>query len=130
MISDEYRNVMAAIKWGAEYFIKCHTGEYEFYGHVGNTEELNEYWGRPEDLDEVYDTISFKCNVKKPCSDLLAETAAALAAAHVIFKGFDDSFAKKCLKHAVGLYKFANQYRGSYHESIKDAGTRKGSTSN
>ena len=102
MIADEYRNAMAAIKWGAEYFIKCHTSEYEFYGQVGETEKLNEYWGRPEDLPEVYDTRSFKCTTKKPCSDLLAETSAALAAANVLFRGFDDIFAKKCLRHAIG----------------------------
>ena len=87
MISNEYRNALAAVKWGADYFIKCHTAEFEFYGQVYQTKDLNDFWGRPEDLDEKIDTISFKCNHKKPCSDLLAETAAALAATGLIFKG-------------------------------------------
>ena len=87
MISNEYRNALAAVKWGADYFIKCHTAEFEFYGQVYQTKDLNDFWGRPEDLDEKIETISFKCNHKKPCSDLLAETAAALAATGLIFKG-------------------------------------------
>ena len=87
MISNEYRNALAAVKWGADYFIKCHTAEFEFYGQVYQTKDLNDFWGRPEDLDEKIDTISFKCNHKKPCSDLLAETAAALAATGLVFKG-------------------------------------------
>ena len=92
MISNEYRNALAAVKWGADYFIKCHTAEFEFYGQVYQTKDLNDFWGRPEDLDEKVDTISFKCNHKKPCSDLLAETAAALAATGLIFKGRSPTF--------------------------------------
>ena len=34
--------------------------EFEFYGQVWETKDLNEYWGRPEDIDESIDTISFK----------------------------------------------------------------------
>ena len=50
----------SAVKWGAEYFIKCHTSEYEFYGQVNEPDKLDEYWGRPEDLPEVYDVRSYK----------------------------------------------------------------------
>ena len=96
MISNEYRNALAAVKWGADYFIKCHTAEFEFYGQVYQTKDLNDFWGRPEDLDEKVETISFKCNHKKPCSDLLAETAAALAATGLIFKGASPIF---CHQH-------------------------------
>ena len=96
MISNEYRNALAAVKWGADYFIKCHTAEFEFYGQVYQTKDLNDFWGRPEDLDEKVETISFKCNHKKPCSDLLAETAAALAATGLIFKGVSPIF---CHQH-------------------------------
>ena len=121
MVADEYRNALAAVKWGTDYFIKCHTGEFEFFGQVWQTKDLNDYWGRAEDIDEDIDTISFKCTHKKPCSDLLGETAAALAAAGTIFKGVDDVYARKCIGKAMALYKFANKFRGSYHKSIPDA---------
>lgn len=121
MIAEEYTNGLAAVKWGADYFIKCFTDEFEFYGQVWKTTDLNDYWGRPEDIDEEVDTVSFKCTHKKPCTDLLAETSAALAATGVIFKEKDAVFARKCIQKAIGLYKFANKFRGSYHKSIPDA---------
>ena len=54
-----------AIKWGAEYFIKCHTSEYVFYGQVNEPDKLDEFWGRPQDLPEVYDVRSFKESFEK-----------------------------------------------------------------
>jgi uncharacterized protein YyaL (SSP411 family) len=59
--------------------------------------------------------------VQRPGSDLAAETAAALAAASIIFKEDDPSYAAKCLKHAQELYNFADKYRGKYSDSIPDA---------
>ncbi|KAG7175011.1 Endoglucanase B-like [Homarus americanus] len=56
----------AAVKWATDYFLKCHTGHYEFYG-----------------------------------TELAGETAAALAAAYMVFK-------------------FANEKRGSYSDSIPE----------
>ena len=37
------------------------------------------------------------------------------------FLGNDDVFARKCIGKAIALYKFANKFRGSYHQSITDA---------
>ena len=31
----EWENLLAAVKWGTDYFIKCHTSDTEFYGQVG-----------------------------------------------------------------------------------------------
>ena len=30
----EWENLLAAVKWGTDYFIKCHTSDTEFYGQV------------------------------------------------------------------------------------------------
>ena len=38
-----------------------------------------------------------------------------------MFLGNDDVFARKCIGKAIALYKFANKFRGSYHQSIPDA---------
>lgn len=54
-------------------------------------------------------------------SDLAGETAAALAASSMVFRNHDPEYSAKCLKHAKELYKFANEYRGLYHEAIRGA---------
>ena len=30
----EWENLLSAVKWGTDYFIKCHTSDTEFYGQV------------------------------------------------------------------------------------------------
>lgn len=54
-------------------------------------------------------------------SDLAGETAAALAAASMVFRTDKPEYATKCLNHARQLYRFGSQYRGLYHEAIKGA---------
>ena len=44
-----------------------------------------------------------------------------MAAASLIFKDDNPSYASKCLKHAKELYEFADKYRGSYTQAIPDA---------
>jgi endoglucanase len=54
-------------------------------------------------------------------SDLASETAAALAAASIVFQKSNSSYANILLTHAKQLFDFANKYRGKYTESITDA---------
>lgn len=56
-----------------------------------------------------------------PGSDLAGETAAAMAAASMVFKQYDGSYASTLLSHARQLYEFADQFRGKYSDSISDA---------
>ncbi len=51
-------------------------------------------------------------------SDLAGETAAALAAASIVFSSINSSYSALCLTHAKQLYSFAKQYQGKYHLSI------------
>ncbi|KAK7868026.1 hypothetical protein R5R35_010197 [Gryllus longicercus] len=114
---EEARN---AIKWGTDYFIKAHVSKNEFYGQVGIGQEDHNYWGRPEDMTES--RTAYKIDASHPGSDLAAETAAALAAASVVFrKAGDTNYANTLLQHAKDLYNFADTYRGKYSDSITDA---------
>lgn len=62
------------------------------------------------------------CSIKSIVgSDLAGETAAALAASSIVFSSVDPEYSAKCLEHAKGLYKFADVYRGLYHEAIRGA---------
>ena len=64
---------------------------------------------------------SYKIDCQNPGSDLAGETAAALASASILFKGRDDAYSGSLLWHAKKLYKFADDCRGKYSDSITDA---------
>jgi hypothetical protein len=49
--ADEWQNALSSIRWAAEYFIKCHVSDYEFYGQVGDFSLDQSFWGRPEDMN-------------------------------------------------------------------------------
>ncbi|XP_070565299.1 endoglucanase 1-like [Ptychodera flava] len=108
----ELENVRNSIRWPCEYFIKCHTEKYEYYYQVGDPGLDHKYWGRPEDM--TMDRPAFKCDVNTPCSDVAAETAAALSACSMVFKDVDPEFSAQCLSHARELYEFADAVQGVY----------------
>ena len=56
-------------------------------------------------------------------SDLAGETAAALAAASIVFKNVDPTYSNTLLTHARQLFDFANNYRGKYSDSNREAFT-------
>ena len=110
---------LKAIKWGTDYFIKCHPEPNKFYGQVGDGDIDHSYWGRPEDMKLVRPV--YDINENRPGSDLVGETAAALAATSLVFKEVDPEYSELLLNHAKELYSFAMEFRGLYHESIPDA---------
>lgn len=64
---------------------------------------------------------AWKITPQKPGSDLAAETAAAMAAASIVFRSSDKRYSMKLLQHAEDLYEFADKYRGVYSDSIPNA---------
>ncbi|XP_077990957.1 uncharacterized protein LOC144445289 [Glandiceps talaboti] len=107
-----YTSMLECIKWPADYFMKCHTKKYEFYYQVGDPGPDHRRWGRAEDMD--IPRPSFKVDRENPGSDVVGETAAALAACAIVFKDQDPSYAVLLLKHAKQLFKFADKYRSNY----------------
>ena len=115
----QYEILLDTVKWGTDYFIKCHTGKNELYVQVGNGSNDHGDWVPPEYMQYKYP--SYKIDEKNPGSDVAAETAAALAAAYLLFKDVDSTYAETCLKHAIEIYDFADTYREIYHNSVKEA---------
>ncbi|HEY8344237.1 MAG TPA: glycoside hydrolase family 48 protein [Bacillota bacterium] len=111
--------ILDNIKWATDYFIKCHTGSNEFWGQVGNGGQDHAWWG-PAEVMQMR-RPAYKIDAANPGSDLAGETAAALAAASLIFRETDPAYAATCLSHAKQLYNFADTYRGKYSDSITDA---------
>ena len=108
--------LLDAVKWGTDYFIKCHTGKDELYVQVGDGQTDHTYWTPPEYI--TYKYPSYKITASKPGSEVAAETAAALAAASVLFKDVDSLYSATLLKHSEEIYDFADKNRGDYTKAV------------
>ena len=58
------------------------------------------------------------CILHSQGSDLAGETAAALAAASIVFRNVEPTYSKKLLTHAKQLFDFADNYRGKYSDWV------------
>nr|XP_053653726.1 endoglucanase E-4-like isoform X1 [Cherax quadricarinatus] len=112
----EYGRV--ALKWATDYFLKAHTAKDELYGQVGKGDVDHSYWGRPEIM--TMERPSYKIDEAHAGSELAGETAAALAAASIVFKDVDSAYASEMLDVAKELYDFADNFREKYDNSIED----------
>lgn len=73
-------------------------------------------WQRPEVMTEKRPLT--QVNASYPGTEVAAETAAAMAAASLVFKKINSTYSKLLLMHAEQLFNFADTYRGSYSISI------------
>ena len=65
---------------------------------------------------------SFYLTEDAPGSDLVGETAAALAASSMVYRNLNDTaLADAALDHARELFDFANNFRADYTDSIPEA---------
>lgn len=114
--SGELAHAMDAVKWGTDYLIKAHPHPDVLYGEVGDGNTDHYCWQRPEDM--TTDRRAYKIDPNNPGSDLAAETAAAMAAASIVFRHSNPAYARELLIHAEQLFSFADKYRGKYDSSI------------
>ncbi|XP_024536388.1 endoglucanase 6 [Selaginella moellendorffii] len=114
--SGELGNTLGAIKWGTDYFLKSHTEPNVLWGQVGEGQSDHACWQRPEDM--TTSRQAYRLDPSRPGSDLAGETAAAMAAASMAFRGSQASYSNLLLTHAKQLFNFADTYRGKYDSSI------------
>jgi hypothetical protein len=79
--------------------MKAHQQPNTLYGEIGDPDSDHQCWERPEDMDTS--RTSYKIDEQHPGSDLAAETAAALAAASIVFQYVDQKYASTMLIHAI-----------------------------
>lgn len=125
----EYRDAYAAsgqlpvaldnLKWATDYFLKAHTAPNELWGQVGDPDLDHNWWGPAEVMPMA--RPAYKITTTCPGSDLAGETAAALAAASLVFRPSDAAYADRLVEHARQLYGFADTYRGNYSDCIAKA---------
>ena len=113
--SGQWKYLLEAVKWGTDYLIKCHPEKNVLYIQVGNGQIDHSEWCPPEFI--YYSYPSYQINDTFPGSEVSAETAAALAAASILFKTEDSSYSATLLKHSIEIYDFADTYRRDYNKS-------------
>ncbi|KAK7860461.1 endoglucanase 11 [Quercus suber] len=94
----ELEHAMEAIKWGTDYFIKAHTSPNVLWAEVGDGDTDHYCWQRPEDM--TTSRQAYKIDENNPGSDLAGETAAAMAAASIVFKKTNPHYSHLLLHHA------------------------------
>uniref|UniRef100_A0A0D9VKS8 Endoglucanase n=1 Tax=Leersia perrieri TaxID=77586 RepID=A0A0D9VKS8_9ORYZ len=114
----ELAHALESIKWGTDYFIKAHTKPDELWAEVGDGDTDHYCWQRPEDM--TTSRQAYKVDRERPGSDVAGETAAAMAAASIVFRKSNPHYAHLLLHHAQQLFEFADKYRGKYDSSIAE----------
>ncbi|KAM7492373.1 hypothetical protein LguiA_035294 [Lonicera macranthoides] len=112
----EFEHALEAIKWGTDYFIKAHTSPNVLWAEVGDGDTDHYCWQRPEDM--TTSRHAYKIDENNPGSDLAGETAAAMAAASIVFRKTNPHYSHLLLHHAQQLFEFGDKYRGKYDESV------------
>lgn len=112
----ELEHTLEAIKWGTDYFIKAHTSPNVLWAEVGDGDTDHYCWQRPEDM--TTSRRAFKIDENNPGSDLAGETAAAMAAASIVFRKTNPHYSHLLLHHALQLFEFGDKYRGNYDTSV------------
>ncbi|EYU22709.1 hypothetical protein ABFS82_03G124400 [Erythranthe guttata] len=106
-----------AIRWATDYLLKCaRATPGKLYVGVGDPNSDHKCWERPEDMDTARSVYSV--SPSNPGSDVAGETAAALAAASIVFRKVDPKYSKLLIKTAKSVMQFAIQYSGAYSDSL------------
>lgn len=105
--SGQLKYILDNIRWGNDYFIKCHPEANVYYYQVGDGGADHSFWGSAEVVEAHMNRPSYKVDMNNGGSTVAAETAASLASASVVFKDIDSAYSKECLKHAKELFTYA-----------------------
>ncbi|EOY30058.1 Glycoside hydrolase family 9 - like 10 [Theobroma cacao] len=108
----ELENVRAAIRWGTDYFLKAAARRDRLYVQVGDPVKDHECWVRPEKMKTPRTVLQI--NASAPGTEIAAETAAAMAASSMVFRGTDRAYARRLLNKAKLLFEFAKSHKGTY----------------
>ncbi|KAJ6297187.1 hypothetical protein OIU78_022837 [Salix suchowensis] len=127
----ELANARAAIRWATDYLLKCATATPgKLYVGVGDPNVDHKCWERPEDMDTSRTVYSVSAS--SPGSDVAGETAAALAAASMVFRKVDRKYSvcpfycsysgykDELLWGAAWMFRATNEM--SYYKILKSMG--------
>ncbi len=120
--SDQMTNLLDTLRWHADWCIAAHPEPNVFCGQIDQGGPSHGLWLAPEaqQFRNNYEPKIHWLNEANPGSEPVAESAAFLAAASILFEEYDPEYAATLLQHARELYSFADNYRGTYTASIPD----------
>ncbi|XP_057770257.1 endoglucanase 3-like, partial [Salvia miltiorrhiza] len=84
---------------------------------VGDAGKDHACWERPEDMDTPRSVIKIDKNT--PGTEVAAETAAALAAASLVFRRSDPNYSKVLARRAIRVFEFADKHRAAYSVGLR-----------
>ncbi|XP_021762136.1 endoglucanase 16-like [Chenopodium quinoa] len=108
----ELQHVRDAIRWGTDYFLKCSSRRNRLYVQVGDPLVDHQCWIRPENMQSERPVLQI--DEHKPGTEIAAETAAAMAAASIVFRKTDQPYSRRLLNKAKSLFRFAGSYKGTF----------------
>ncbi|RUS30504.1 Six-hairpin glycosidase-like protein [Jimgerdemannia flammicorona] len=123
---NEYNEAIEAVRYGTDYLINAHPSDNVLVGQLGvsaiNTTDIDfGYFGPAEEYEKWVPQgimhTPYYVTVQDPASDIAGETAAAMAAASVLFAKSDPAYAATLVAHSRKLYTFATTYQGSFMQS-------------
>ncbi|KAJ7973030.1 Endoglucanase [Quillaja saponaria] len=113
--ANQLNHVKDIIKWGTDYLLNTFTSSANSTDNIASQIVTNQNcWMRPEEID--YQRSASQCGT---CPALAAETAAALAAASIVFKD-NYKYSKKLVHGAQIVFKFATKDQGQKYSSGAD----------
>ncbi|EPS73295.1 hypothetical protein M569_01458 [Genlisea aurea] len=115
----ELGNALRAVKWATDYLLKTTAHDGVIYVQVGDPSSDHSCWERPEDMDTL--RTAYKIDAGNPGSDVAGETAAALAAASIVFRSRNPAYSALLLNRAIKVFEFADRHRGAYSASLSFA---------
>lgn len=105
--SGQLQYILDNIRWGNDYFIKCHPEANVYYYQVADGNADHGFWGSAEVVEAQMNRPSYKVDLNNGGSTVTAETSASLATASIVFKDIDSAYSDECLKHAKELFNYA-----------------------
>ena len=99
LMKGELGNARNAVRWATDYLLKATAHPNTIYVQVGDANKDHSCWERPEDMDTPRSV--FKIDPNTPGSDVAGETAAALAAASLVFRRTDPAYSKLLVRRAI-----------------------------
>lgn len=95
----ELKYAIKTVKWATDYLLKATAKPGVVYVQVGDAFSDHNCWERPEDMDTL--RTAYKIDASHPGSDVAGETAAALAAASIVFRSRDPRYSRLLLNRAI-----------------------------
>ncbi|XP_077236359.1 glycosyl hydrolase 9A4 [Tasmannia lanceolata] len=108
----ELDNARSAIRWGTDYLWKASSRKNRLYVQVGDPVADHECWMRPENMQTPRTVLRIDEN--EPGTEIAAETAAAMAAASIVFRKVDYEHSRRILNKAKLQFDFAKSRKGTY----------------